>query len=159
LEYRDHPAIEARAPADSPDELIDLQMEYESMLRRLCRLTHLPEADEPRVIESQALLLSDVPISFRLESWSGFVKMYADAGEPAPACAHDVYRTVLEQQLCLPAPFQVVVGLHSETNHIMLYACAPLSISSETDQNLLALLEACVVGVKLVRGEWADSEG
>lgn len=143
----------SEAPSDTP---LDLQHEFHAMLGRLCVLAGVPDADHPAVIEQQAFKLAEVPIAFQLEEWSGFVKIYVDVGEPEPAYALEMYRYLLEQQLYMPAPFQMVVGVHSESKRIVLYACAPLPTDAEGDEQFFALLQSCVIAVRFLKTDWAE---
>jgi len=91
-----------------------------------------------------------VPIALELDEPSCFIKVYADAGRPSMACAPGVYRALLEHQLYFPPPFQVLVGVHPQSEHVVIYACAPLPSSPQSDDNFLALLHSCVNIVKFL---------
>lgn len=151
LDYTQSPAISSHV-----EPPLDLQHEFHAMLGRLCVLAGVPDADHPAVIEQQAIKLADVPIAFQLEEWSGFVKIYVDVGEPEPACALEMYRYLLEQQLYMPAPFQMVVGLHSESKRIVLYACAPIPTDAESDEQFFTLLQSCVIAVNFLKTDWSE---
>jgi hypothetical protein len=58
---------------------------YAAMLDRLCRLADVPPADQTQVVAQQAMIMDGLPTHFRFEEWSGFVKIYIEVGQPAPA--------------------------------------------------------------------------
>lgn len=141
---------------DSQAEQLALAPAFTAMLERLCVLAEVPPAERGDVIASRAMRLADIPMVFQLEEWSGFVKIYVDVGEPMPASAHEMYRYFLQQQLYMPVPFQMTFGLHPESERIILYACAPLSVDEESDQNFLALLHSCVLIINELRTNWTE---
>jgi hypothetical protein len=144
----------ARLPAHAVTATRQTQQMFREMLRRLCLLTEVPEADHGDVLESQALRLGGTAIALRLDEWSGFVKVYMDVAEPAPAAAPDLYRYLLEQQLYLSLPLAMVPGLHPESKRIVLYGGVPLPEDADGDRDFLAFLNGCVKIAELWRSHW-----
>ncbi|MES2772165.1 MAG: hypothetical protein V4623_09390 [Pseudomonadota bacterium] len=141
----------------APDsESSDLAQAFTAMLERLCTLTQIPPANHADVLANKGFLLANVPVFFQLEEWSRFVKAYIDVGEPLPSAAHEMYVYFLEQQLHMPAPFQILLGLHPESRRIILYACSPLPMNAEDDQNFLNLLQACLIIVDHLKADCAE---
>lgn len=132
--------------------------EYVAMLGRLCRLAGVPPAEQPQVVAQQAMLMDGLPTQFRLEDWSGFVKIYMEIGQPAPARLPALCQAILEQQLTLPAPFAMLAALDAASGSLILYGCAPLAASSEEDEAFLAFLQGCADAALLLRGA-LDEDG
>ena len=124
---------------------------YAAMLDRLCRLAEVPPAEQPQVLAQQAMTMDGLPTHFRLEEWSGFVKIYMEIGHPAPAMLPTLCQAILEQQLTLPAPFTMLTALDSASGKLFLYACAPLAAGSSDDEAFLAFLQACADAALLLR--------
>jgi hypothetical protein len=130
---------------------------YAAMLDRLCRLADVPPAEHAQVVAQQAMMMDGLPTHFRFEDWSGFVKIYMEIGQPAPARLPTLCRTILEQQLTLPAPFTMLTALDAASGNLILYGCAPLSASSEDDDAFLAFLQACADAALLLRSALEES--
>lgn len=124
---------------------------YAAMLDRLCRLAGVPPAEQPQVLAQQAMMIDGLPTHFRLEEWSGFVKVYMEIGQPAPARLAVLCQAVLEQQLLLPAPFTTLTALDATSGKLILYGCAPLSEDSSGDDSFLAFLQACAEAALVLR--------
>ncbi|MET0964050.1 MAG: hypothetical protein ABWY05_14730 [Noviherbaspirillum sp.] len=133
--------------------------EYAAMLGRLCRLTGVPPAEQPQVVAQQAMMMDGLPTRFRLEDWSGFVKIYIEIGLPAPARLPSLCQAILEQQLTLPAPFAMLAALDAASGSLILYGCAPLAASSEEDDAFLAFLQGCADAALLLRGALDEDDG
>lgn len=116
---------------------------YAAMLDRLCRLAGVPPAEQPQVLAQQAMMMDGLPTHFRLEEWSGFVKVYMEIGKPAPARLAVLCQAILEQQLALPAPFAILTALDAASGNLVLYGCAPLPEGGSDDDAFLAFLQAC----------------
>jgi hypothetical protein len=125
---------------------------YAAMLDRLCRLADVPAAEHAQVLAQQAMTMDGLPTHFRLEEWSGFVKIYMEIGQPAPARLPALCQAILERQLELPAPFTMLTALDAATGKLILYGCAPLSESSSGDEAFLAFLQGCADAALLLRG-------
>jgi hypothetical protein len=134
-----------------------MNADYEAMLFRLCMLAGVPAGEHAAVVEQQAMMLNDMPVQFRLEEWSGFVKIYVEAGRPTPARLPALCQSILEQQLELPVPFVMLTALDAASGALILIGCAPLPSNRVEDEELLAFLHACVDGATLLRRA-ADGE-
>jgi hypothetical protein len=124
---------------------------YAAMLDRLCRLADVPPAEQAQVVAQQAMTIDSLPTHFRYEAWSGFVKIYMEIGQPAPARLPALCQTILEQQLTLPAPFTMLTALDAASGNLVLYGCAPLPASSDDDDAFMAFLQACADAALLLR--------
>ncbi len=124
---------------------------YAAMLDRLCRLADVPPSEQAQVVAQQALTIDGLPTHFRYEAWSGFVKVYMEIGQPAPARLPALCQTLLEQQLTLPAPFAMLTALDAVSGNLILYGCAPLPTSSDDDDAFMAFLQACADAALLLR--------
>ncbi len=124
---------------------------YAALLGRLCRLTGVPPADHSQVVAQQAMLMDGLPTQFRLEDWSGFVKIYMEVGQPAPSRLPALCQAILEQQLTLPAPFAMLTALDAASGSLILYGCAPLPGCVEEDDAFVAFLQGCADAALLLR--------
>ena len=131
---------------------------YVAMLERLCRLADIPAAEQTQVVAQQAMMMDGLPTHFRFEAWSGFVKIYMEIGQPAPANLPALCQTIVEQQLMLPAPFTMRTALDPASGNLVLYACAPLAVSNSEDEAFLAFLQACGEAAQLMRGALEDRD-
>ena len=131
---------------------------YAAMLERLCRLADVPAAEQAQVLAQQAMTMDGLPTHFRLEEWSGFVKIYIEVGQPAPARLPALCQSILEQQLSLPAPFTMLTALDALSGKLILYACAPLSESSLDDEAFFAFLQGCADAALLLRDALEGSD-
>lgn len=125
--------------------------DYRQMLERLCVVAEVPVADHVSVVNNEAMMLGGVQVSFRMEEWSGFVKVYVNVGPPDPAREHELYRYLLEQQLVLPAPFSMLAAVDPASGHIIFYGCAPLPTDSEADSEFFSFLNGCVYAAELLK--------
>jgi hypothetical protein len=123
---------------------------YRQMLERLCVRAEVPVVDHASVVNDEAMMRG-FQISFRIEKWSGFVKVYVDAGQPDPSREHELYRYLLEQQLVLPAPFSMLAAVDPGSGHIIFYGCAPLSTDDVADTEFFGFLNGCVYAAELVK--------
>jgi hypothetical protein len=130
---------------------------YLAMLDRLCRLAEVPPAEQAQVLEQQAMTIDGLATHFRLDEWSGFVRIYMEIGCPAPAALPALCQSILEQQLTLPAPFAMLTGLDAASGKLILYGCAPLACDSAEDEAFLAFLQACADAAQLLRGALEQS--
>ena len=105
------------------------------------------------------MLMDGMPTQFRLEDWSGFVKIYMEVGQPAPSRLPTLCQAILEQQLMLPAPFAMLAALDAATGSLILYGCAPLPGCVEEDDAFLAFLQGCVDAALLLRDALAEGGG
>jgi hypothetical protein len=124
---------------------------YEAMLRRLSALAGVPADEQAAVVEQQAMMMNGMAVHFRLQDWSGFIKIHIEAGKPAPVRLAALCQSILEQQLELPAPFVMLTGLDAVTGSLVLLGCAPMPFEGREDQEFLAFLHACVDGASLLR--------
>lgn len=127
--------------------------DLQKTLERICISTGVPESERRAVIENLAMNLNGRLFAFKLEEWTGFVKVYVDIGLPSPDSANDIYRSLLEQQLYIPAPFSVIYGVHPESKHVVLCACAPLPRNEEADVNFVEFLHGCATVAALVKSD------
>lgn len=134
-----------------------MNADYEAMLFRLCALSGVPAEEHAAVVEQQAMTVSDMAVQFRLEEWSGFVRIYVEACRPVPARLPALCQSILEQQLELPVPFVMLTALDAASGALILVGCAPMPSNRGEDEELLAFLHACVDGAALLRRA-ADSE-
>ncbi|MFL6715293.1 MAG: hypothetical protein ACJ8G3_02915 [Burkholderiaceae bacterium] len=128
-----------------------MNADYQAMLARLCMLAGVPAEEHAAVVEQQAMVVNGMAVQFRLEEWSGFVKIYVEAGRPAPARLPSLCQSILEQQLELPVPFVMLTALDAASGALILIGCAPLASNRFEDEELLAFLHACVDGATLLR--------
>jgi hypothetical protein len=128
-----------------------MNADYQAMLARLCMLAGVPAEEHAAVVEQQAMVVNGMAVQFRLEEWSGFVKIYVEAGRPAPARLPSLCQSILEQQLELPVPFVMLTALDAASGALILIGCAPLASNRVEDEELLAFLHACVDGATLLR--------
>ena len=124
---------------------------YAAMLDRLCRLVDIPPAEHAQAVGQQAMTIDGLPTHFRLEAWSGFVKIYMEIGQPAPAILPTLCQSILEHQLTLPAPFTMLTALDPASGNLVLYACSPLATNSTEDASFLAFLQAWADAGRLLR--------
>lgn len=128
-----------------------MSADYEAMLSRLSMLAGVPAQEQAMVVAEQAMMMNGMAVQFRMEEWSGFVRIYIDAGAPAPARLPSLCQSILEQQLELPAPFVMLTALDAASGRLILLGCAPLPANPEEDEQFLAFLHACVDGAELLR--------
>ncbi|SMP78486.1 hypothetical protein [Noviherbaspirillum suwonense] len=124
---------------------------YVAMLDRLCRLAGIPAAEHAQAVAQQAMTIDGLPTHFRLEAWSGFIKIYIEIGRPAPATLPTLCQSIVEHQLMLPAPFTMLTALDPDSSNLVLYGCAPLAADSGEDESFLAFLQACADAAHLLR--------
>lgn len=124
---------------------------YEAMLLRVCMLAGVPAAEQAAVVEQQAMRVNDMAVQFRQEEWSGFIRIYVEAGRPAPARLPALCQSILEQQMALPVPFVMLTALDAASGALVLIGCAPMPSNRVEDEELLAFLHACVDGATLLR--------
>lgn len=124
---------------------------YEAMLLRVCMLAGVPAAEQAAVVEQQAMRVNDMAVQFRQEAWSGFIRIYVEAGRPAPARLPALCQSILEQQMALPVPFVMLTALDAASGALVLIGCAPMPSNRVEDEELLAFLHACVDGATLLR--------
>jgi hypothetical protein len=132
---------------------------YASMLERLCRIAGVPPSEQLQVVAQEAMMVDGLPTHFRLEEWSGFVRIYMEIGRPAPARLPALCQAIVEQQLTLPVPFTMLTALDPASGNLVLYACAPLSQSADEDQTFLGFVQACADAAQLLRSALEDEEG
>jgi hypothetical protein len=129
---------------------VDLE-EYRLLLADLCDRSAVPTAEQPQVIHEQGMMMGGIALSFRLEPWSGFVKVYADAGAPGPQEVERVYRLLLEQHLLSPAPASVIAGLHADSGRVILYGFTPLARDEEARAGFFAFVVGMVYSANALR--------
>ena len=132
---------------------------YVAMLERLCRLAGVPPSEQAHVVAQEAMTVEGMPTHFRLEEWSGFVRIYIEIGRPAPSRLPMLCQSIVEQQLTLPAPFTMLTALDPASGNLLLYACAPLSQGAGEDETFLGFLQACADAAQLLRGALEDGGG
>jgi hypothetical protein len=132
---------------------------YAAMLERLCRLAGVPPSEHAQAVAQEAMMVDGLPTHFRLEEWSGFVRIYMEIGRPAPARLPTLCQAILEQQLTLPVPFTMLTALDPASGSMVLYACAPLSQNAAEDEAFLGFLQACADAAQLLRSALEDGEG
>ncbi len=123
------------------------------MLGRLCALVDVPDVERGKVMDAAVMCLNGALIAFKLEEWSGCVKLFVDVGLPVPSAEQEVYRYLLEQQIYLPAPFDMTPGLDPESGRVVLCAFMPLSTDDESDMACAVFLHSCVVAAALLKAE------
>ncbi|WP_194715359.1 hypothetical protein [Noviherbaspirillum soli] len=128
-----------------------MNADHEAMLLRLCLLAGVPAEEHATVAGQQAMMVNGMAVQFRLEEWSGFVKIYVEAGRPAPSRLPALCQSILEQQLELPVPFVMLTALDAASGALILVGCAPMPSNRVEDEELLAFLHACVDGATLLR--------
>ena len=128
-----------------------MNADYEAVLLRLCLLAGVPAEEQATVAAQQAMMVNGMAVQFRLEEWSGFIRIYVEAGRPAPSRLAALCQSILEQQLDLPAPFAMLTALDAASGALILMGCAPMPSSRTEDEELLAFLHACVDGAVLLR--------
>lgn len=126
---------------------------YRDTLDRLGRLAGVPPELLARVVADETLTLGGVPLLFRLEPWSAFIKVYVEVGRPPPEREAAFHRCLLEQQLLLPAPFTMLAGVDPKSGNVLLYGCAPLPEDAGMDEELLAFLHGCSCAAELMRSD------
>jgi len=128
-----------------------MNADYEAMLLQLCRLAGVPAEEHATVAGQQAMTVNGMAVQFRLEEWSGFIRVYVEAGRPAPARLPALCQSILEQQLELPVPFVMLTALDAASGALILIGCAPMPSHQAGDEELLAFVYACVDGAALLR--------
>lgn len=128
-----------------------MSSDYVAMLERLCLLAGVPEAEQPQVMQQEAMMLAELPVLFRLDEASGFVKIYVDVGAPPPALLPGLCQRLLEGQFALPAPFAMVAALDAQSGHLALIACLPVCRDEDDCQAGFEFLQACVQAALLLR--------
>jgi hypothetical protein len=128
-----------------------MSADYQAMLGRLCMLAGVPAEEQAIAVGQQAMMMNGMAVQFRLEDWSGFVRIYVEVGRPSAARLPALCQSILEQQLELPAPFVMLTALDAASGKLILLGCAPLPSNREEDEELLAFLHACVDGADLLR--------
>ena len=89
------------------DTQINLLMEFDAMIGRICTSLNLPVADQAAVIQNHLMLIDNILVALELEEWSAHVKMYLDVGLPLTAHEEDLHGMLLDRQANFPAPFHV----------------------------------------------------
>jgi len=117
----------------------------------VCMLAGVPAAEQAAVVEQQAMRVNDMAVQFQQEEWSGFIRIYVEAGRPAPARLPALCQSILEQQMALPVPFVMLTALDAASGALVLIGCAPMPSNRVEDEELLAFLHACVDGATLLR--------
>lgn len=125
--------------------------DFRYLLERLCHAANLPKEAWPAVIDAQALVLHDITLQFQLEKWSGFVKVFALAGVPAPHAAEPLFRLLLARQLAMPAPFCMVAGMDSRSGNLHLVGCSPLPLSDNEIDHYFDFLFTCLDAVESIQ--------
>ena len=106
------------------DDQIDLSMEFNAMLDRICTLLNLSDADRSAVTQNHLMLIDGVLVALVVEEWSAHVKMYLDVGLPLNAHEESLHGLLLDRQANLPAPFMMTIARNPDTKRIMLLAYA-----------------------------------
>lgn len=135
------------------------QQNLRKLLERLCVLTEVQDSDRRAVLDKGVMTLNGTALAFKLEEWSGYVKVYVDVGLPPPESEHELYRYLLEQQLYIPAPFSMVPGVQPESRRIVLCAFAPIPTDKEGDNSFSAFLHACVEVATLLKSKRPELGG
>ena len=135
------------------DNEIDLAVEFDAMIGRLCILLNLPAADQATIMQNHLMLIDDVLVSLELEEWSSHVKMYIDVGLPLTTHEEELHGLLLDRQAHFPAPFMMAVARNPDTKRIMLIAFAPLTLDAESDYLVVHALTAAVLTAKGLREE------
>jgi hypothetical protein len=128
-----------------------MRRDYTDMLARLCLLAGVPTAEQPQVMQQETMLLAELPVLFRLDEASGFVKLYVDVGAPPPALLPGLCQRLLESQFTMPAPFAMLTALDAQSGHLALVACLPLCRDEDDHQAGFEFLQACVQAALLLR--------
>ncbi len=141
----------AYEPGD--DTQIDLLVEFDAMISRLCDSLNLPASDRSAVIQNHLMLIDNVLVALEMEEWSSHVKMYLDVGLPLVTHEEDLHGLLLDRQANLPVPFMMAIARNPDTKRIMLLATAPLTLDAESDYVVMDALLAGVLTVKGLREE------
>lgn len=128
-----------------------MMRDYLAMLEQLCTLAGVPDAEHGEVIRQEAMLIAELPVLFRLDDASGFVKITIDVGMPTPAALPGLCQSLLEAQFNLPTPFAMLSALDAQSGHMALIACMPLCRESEDCQAGFEFLQACVQAALLLK--------
>lgn len=147
----DADAISASIPTTQRIARGAVPLDFRYLLERLCDAAKLPKEDWSTVIDAQALVLHDIALQFQVEKWSGFVKVFALAGVPAPNAAEPLFRLLLARQLTMPAPFCMVAGLDSRTGNLHLVGCAPLPLTDSEIDHFFDFLFTCIDAVESIQ--------
>lgn len=135
------------------DTQINLPVEFDAMIGRICALLNLPASDQAAIIQNHLMLIDNVLDSLELEEWSSYVKMYLDVGLPVAAYEGELHGLLLDRQANFPAPFMMAVARNPDTKRIMLVAYAPLPLDAESDYVVVHALTAAVLTAKGLREE------
>ena len=137
----------------SDDNEINLSVEFDAMISRICILLNLPVTDQAAIIQNHLMLIDDVLVSFELEEWSSHVKMYLDVGLPLTTHEEELHGLLLDRQANFPTPFMMAVARNPDNKRIMLIAFAPLTLDAESDYIVVHALTAAVLTAKGLREE------
>jgi hypothetical protein len=125
--------------------------DYSALLGQLCSLAGVPAAEHALVVEQQALVMAELPVQFRLDEYSGFVKIYVGLGAPPPALLPTLCQRLLESQFSMPAPFSMLTALDAQSGRLALIGCMPLCREPEEMQACFDFLQACVQAALLMK--------
>lgn len=135
------------------------QQKLQKLLERLCVLTEVQDSDRRAVLDNAVMMLNGTAVAFKIEEWSGYVKVYVDVGLPPSESEHELYRYLLEQQLYIPVPFSMVPGVDPESRRIVLCAFAPPPTDKEGDNSFVAFLHACIEVATLLKSKRPELGG
>ena len=135
------------------DTQINLPVEFDVMIGRICTQLNVPAFDQPMVIQNHLMLIEDVLVALELEEWSSYVKMYLDVGLPLTTHEEELHGLLLDRQADVPAPFNMAIARNADTKSIMLVAYSPLTLDAESDYVVVNTLTAAVLLVKGLREE------
>jgi hypothetical protein len=135
------------------EDQIDLSMEFNAMLDRICTLLNLSDADRSAVTQNHLILIDGILVALVVEEWSAHVKMYLDVGLPLTSHEESLHGLLLDRQANLPAPFMMAIARNPDTKRIMLLAYAPLTLDADSDFLVVDALTAAVLMVKGLREE------
>lgn len=88
------------------------------LLRHVCGHLGLPPQDAEGWLDTDVVLLQDIPIAMHLETQAQRLDFYADCGLPRPCDENDLYRHLLEEALSNDLP-ALSFALHPHSRHIV----------------------------------------
>jgi hypothetical protein len=117
------------------------EQDYVALLARLCVLAGVPDDERAPVVQQEAMMIAELPVLFRFDAASGFVKIFVDVGAPPRAALPELCQSLIEAQFNMPTPFAMLA----------LIACMPLCRGEEDCQAGFEFLQACVQAALLLK--------
>lgn len=127
------------------------EQDYVALLARLCVLAGVPDDERAPVVQQEAMMIAELPVLFRFDAASGFVKIFVDVGAPPRAALPELCQSLIEAQFNMPTPFAMLAALDAHSEHLALIACMPLCRGEEDCQAGFEFLQACVQAALLLK--------